>query len=61
LNPLEDGVVISHSEGYKRGVASNHGDPVHLWKGLGLSYTMDGFRKDVKAAMGSGARKIKDT
>jgi flagellum-specific peptidoglycan hydrolase FlgJ len=51
LDPTEDGVVISHSEGYARGVASNHGDPVHLWKGLGLSYTMDGFRKDVKAAM----------
>lgn len=51
LNPTEDGVIISHHEGYLRGVASNHGDPEHLWKGLGLSYTMDGFRKDVKAAM----------
>lgn len=51
LNPTADGVIISHSEGYKRGIASNHGDPEHLWRGLGLSYTMDGFRKDVKAAM----------
>ncbi len=51
LNPLKDGVIISHHEGYLRGVASNHGDPEHLWKGLGLSYTMDGFRRDVKAAM----------
>jgi hypothetical protein len=51
LNPLADGVIISHSEGYARGVASNHGDPEHLWKGLNLPYTMDGFRKDVKAAM----------
>lgn len=51
LNPLKAGVIISHHEGYLRGVASNHGDPEHLWKGLGLSYTMDGFRKDVKAAM----------
>ena len=51
LNPLEDGVIISHSEGYKRGVASNHADPEHLWKGLKLAHTMDGFRKDVKAAM----------
>lgn len=48
LNPLADGVIISHSEGYKRGIASNHGDPEHLWKGLGTGYTMDGFRKDVK-------------
>ena len=51
LNPLEDGVIISHSEGYKRGVASNHADTEHLWKGLKLPYTMDGFRKDVKSAM----------
>ena len=51
LNPLADGVIISHSEGYKRGVTSNHADPEHLWKGLNLPYTMDGFRKDVKSAM----------
>ena len=51
LNPLADGVILSHSEGYKRGLASNHGDPEHLWKGLKLPYTMDGFRQDVKAAM----------
>ena len=47
LNPLKDGVIISHSEGYKRGIASNHGDPEHLWRGLNMSYTMDGFRQDV--------------
>ena len=51
LNPLEDGVIVSHSEGHARGVASNHGDPEHLWKGLKMPYTMDGFRKDVQAAM----------
>lgn len=51
LNPLAHGVIISHHEGYLQGVASNHGDPEHLWKGLGLSYTMDGFRRDVKEAM----------
>lgn len=39
--------IISHSEGHSKGIASNHGDPEHYWKGLGLSYTMDGFRKDV--------------
>ena len=49
LNPLGDGVIVSHCEGYKRGIASNHGDPEHIWKKYGL--TMDGFRKDVKAAM----------
>ena len=52
LNPLADGVIISHSEGYKRGVASGHADPEHLWKGLGLSYTMDTFRKAVSEKMG---------
>lgn len=51
LDPLDDGVVISHKEGCARGIASNHGDPEHLWTQLGMSYTMNGFRKDVKAAM----------
>lgn len=50
-NPLEDGVILGHAEGYKRGIASNHGDPEHLWKQLGLPYTMDTFRQDVKKAM----------
>lgn len=47
LDPLADGVIVSHAEGYRRGIATNHGDPEHLWRGLGLPYTMDGFRKDV--------------
>lgn len=51
LNPTADGVIISHAEGHKRGIASNHGDPEHLWNQLGMGYTMDGFRKAVKAAM----------
>ena len=51
LNPTADGVIISHREGHSRGIASNHGDPEHLWNQLGMGYTMDGFRKAVKAAM----------
>lgn len=51
LNPLAEGVILAHNEGFARGVASNHADPEHLWKGLNLPYTMDGFRADVKAAM----------
>ena len=47
LDPLEDGVIISHSEGYERGIATNHGDPEHYWDAVGLGYTMDGFREDV--------------
>lgn len=55
LDPIADGVIISHKEGHSRGIASNHGDPEHLWTQLGMGYTMDGFRKAVKAAMESGS------
>ena len=51
LDPLEDGVIISHAEGAARGIASAHADPTHLWRAFGL--TMDGFRADVAAAMAS--------
>lgn len=50
LNPMTD--IISHAEGCKLGIASNHGDPEHLWKYYGLS--MDGFRNAVKAQMNKG-------
>ena len=53
LDPLADGVVISHSEGCRRGIASNHGDVEHLWSKFGLS--MEQFRKDIKAAMEGGS------
>lgn len=49
LNPLTD--IISHAEGHALGIASNHGDPEHLWAGLGMDYGMDDFRRDVAAAM----------
>lgn len=49
LDPLADGVIISHAEGAARGIASAHADPTHLWRVFGL--TMDGFRADVAAAM----------
>lgn len=49
LDPLADGVIISHSEGRMRGVASPHADPAHLWNAFGL--TMDMFRRDVYNAM----------
>ena len=51
LNPTADGVILSPREGHRRGIASNHGDPEHLWTQLGMGYTMDGFRQAVKAAM----------
>ena len=49
LNPLADGVVICHSEGYQRGVASNHADVMHWFPKHGKS--MDTFRADVAALL----------
>ena len=51
LDPLKDGVIISHREGYTRGLATNHGDPEHLWDGLKMGYSMDSFRKAVNKQM----------
>ena len=51
LDPLGENVIISHSEAYYRGLGSDHFDPEHLWNGLGMSYTMDGFRKDVSEGL----------
>ena len=51
LNPAQDGVIIGHAEGHRRGVASNHADPELLWRTYDMGYTMDGFRADVAEAM----------
>lgn len=42
LNPTADGVIVSHREGHSRGIASNHGDPEHLWNGPGTNYGTTG-------------------
>ena len=49
LNPMTD--IVSHREGNALGIASAHGDPEHLWKGLGMDYSMDHFRTDVADRM----------
>ena len=49
LDPMKD--IVSHKEGHSKGIATNHSDPEHLWDGLGLPYTMNGFRTAVKAKM----------
>lgn len=49
LSPDVD--IISHAEGYKMGIATNHGDPGHLWRGLKMDYDMDSFRRDVERRM----------
>ena len=56
LNPLADGVVLCHSEGYKRGIASNHADVMHWWGRYGVS--MDNFRRDVAEKMKGGERDL---
>ena len=41
--------IICHCEGYKQGIASNHGDVMHWFPKHGKS--MDTFRADVKAGL----------
>lgn len=50
LNPLQDGVIVSHYEAHQRGKGSGHVDPKHLWDKFGL--TMNQFRADVAAKIG---------
>lgn len=45
--------IICHSEGYKQGIASNHGDVLHWFPKHGKS--MDTFRADVKSVLASSA------
>ena len=54
FDPLSPNVILSHKEGNINGIASPHGDPEHLWAGLDLPFTMDGFRHDVAACMQGG-------
>ena len=56
LDPLADGVVLCHSEGYARGIASNHADVLHWWRKFGVS--MDNFRRDVAEKMKGGERDL---
>jgi len=57
LDPMKDGVIIGHYEGHQRGLASNHGDPRHWFSRFGKS--MDDFRRDVKALMGTAGSEEK--
>lgn len=54
LDPAQDGVLIGHAEGHRRGAASNHADPELLWRTYDMGYTMDGFRRDVARGNGKG-------
>ena len=50
--PPSPEVVICHSEGYRRGIASGHADVEHWFPKHGKS--MDDFRTDVAAELASG-------
>ena len=50
---LTENDVICHSEGYKKGIASNHSDVMHWFPKHGKS--MDTFRADVKALLAKDA------
>ena len=56
LDPQADGVVLCHSEGYQRGIASNHADVMHWWGRFGVD--MDDFRREVAAALDGGERDL---
>ena len=51
LDPLGPGVIISHAEGAKLGLASNHADVGHWWGRFEVS--MDDFRRDVSKSLGA--------
>ena len=52
---LTEANIICHSEGYKKGIASNHGDVMHWFPRHGKS--MDTFRADVKALLSTEDKK----
>lgn len=56
LNPLT--AIITHSEGYKKGLASNHSDVMHWFPKHGKN--MDIFRNDVKKMLDNKPTPIPD-
>lgn len=49
--------IICHSEGYRKGIASNHGDVMHWFPKHGKS--MDTFRAEVKALLAADTKEDK--
>lgn len=56
LDPLAPGVILSHAEGAKLGIASNHADVDHWWGRFGVS--MDDFRAGVAQLSQKEARPL---
>ena len=59
LDPKGKNVIISHKEGYKLGIASNHGD-IDYWLKK-FNKTMDDFRNDVYAILNPKKETSKET
>lgn len=49
LNPETD--IISHKEGIAQGIACKRSDVTDVWAAVGLDFTMDKFRHDVRLEM----------
>ena len=56
LDPMEPGVIVSHAEGAKLGIASNHADVGHWWSRFGVS--MDDFRAGVARLLAKEAHPL---
>ena len=56
LDPLAPGVIISHAEGAKLGIASNHADVDHWWSRFGVS--IDDFRAGVAQRLQNADRPL---
>ena len=56
---LSEKNIICHSEGYKQGIASNHGDVMHGFPKHGKS--MDTLRTDAKALLATDTKEEKPT
>jgi N-acetylmuramoyl-L-alanine amidase len=56
LYSLTEENILCHSEGYKKGIASNHGDVMHWFPRHGKS--MDDFRTDVKKSLSTSQSSI---
>ncbi len=54
LDPLTENTVISQAEGRKKKICSDYPGIDHIWKCLGLDYSMPYFRKDIMKALNQG-------
>lgn len=56
---IDPDMIVGHYEAHAMGYGSNHGDPKLWWNKFG--YSMDGFRADVKKAIGETKKPVVST